>query len=165
DVGSALVINGGQPGSPNPSIYNDGDNGATSVQIQSATSTNGNTILNLLGGNVGIGTSSPQYKLDVNGGVRLTGLVMPTGAVTGYVLTSDVNGVGTWQAPTWSTLSNGNLTLTNGGSTALQISPAGIMRIGSTTPSNYPGYSLSVAGLIVSQQSAVTAVSNWSDFV
>ncbi len=44
-------------------------------------------------GNIGIGTPAPTQKLDVNGQVRIRG----GNPGTGKVLTSDVNGVGTWQ--------------------------------------------------------------------
>jgi hypothetical protein len=47
---------------------------------------------------VGIGTTAPTERLDVVGTAKMTGFNMPTGATAGYVLTSDVNGVGTWQA-------------------------------------------------------------------
>jgi hypothetical protein len=50
-----------------------------------------------LTGNVGIGMPVPQYKLDVGGTTQMTGFKMPTGAGIGEVLTSDANGVGTWQ--------------------------------------------------------------------
>ncbi|MGB2805008.1 MAG: hypothetical protein WBD64_08960 [Candidatus Zixiibacteriota bacterium] len=50
------------------------------------------------GGNVGIGTGSPGEKLDVAGTAKVTGFTMPTGAASGYVLTSDPSGAGTWQA-------------------------------------------------------------------
>ncbi|MDR1698437.1 MAG: hypothetical protein LBR75_01250 [Prevotellaceae bacterium] len=44
-------------------------------------------------GNIGIGTNEPAQKLDVNGQIRISG-----GAPgEGKVLTSDANGVGTWQ--------------------------------------------------------------------
>jgi hypothetical protein len=45
-------------------------------------------------GNVGIGTTSPTTKLDVNGQIR-----MSTGANVGYVPVSDANGVMTWTDP------------------------------------------------------------------
>jgi len=51
-----------------------------------------------LTGNVGIGTPTPQEKLDVAGTAQVTGFKMPTSASDGYVLTSDASGVGTWQA-------------------------------------------------------------------
>jgi hypothetical protein len=49
-------------------------------------------------GNVGIGTSTPTVGLDVADTVKMLGFKMPTGAANGYVLTSDTNGVGTWEA-------------------------------------------------------------------
>lgn len=48
-------------------------------------------------GNVGIGTQTPAQKLDVAGIIQTLGFKMPTGASAGKVLTSDANGVGTWQ--------------------------------------------------------------------
>jgi len=46
---------------------------------------------------VGIGTTDPTEKLDVAGTVQMTGFKLSTGATSGYVLTSDASGVGTWQ--------------------------------------------------------------------
>ncbi|HEX7319905.1 MAG TPA: hypothetical protein VF399_06070 [bacterium] len=65
-------------------------------------------------GNVGIGTTSPSNLLHVNGTTRTNGLLIPTGAASGYVLTSDAGGADTWQAPnshnhlgqTWSSASS-----------------------------------------------------------
>jgi hypothetical protein len=51
-------------------------------------------------GNVGIGSSAPAEKLDVNGNIKATGFVLPTDAGPGKVLTSDATGNATWQAAT-----------------------------------------------------------------
>jgi hypothetical protein len=48
-------------------------------------------------GDVGIGTTTPTEKLHVNGTVRMNGLKLGTSATAGHVLTTDANGVGTWQ--------------------------------------------------------------------
>jgi hypothetical protein len=47
------------------------------------------------GGNVGIGMTSPTQKLDIDGQIRIRG----GNPDAGRVLTSDVNGVASWQAP------------------------------------------------------------------
>lgn len=48
-------------------------------------------------GDVGIGTTSPAARLDVNGTARMTGFRLTTGAGNGLVLMSDASGNGTWQ--------------------------------------------------------------------
>lgn len=49
--------------------------------------------------NIGVGTNTPSYKLQVIGTVSTTGFKMTNGASNGYVLTSDASGNATW-APT-----------------------------------------------------------------
>jgi hypothetical protein len=60
----------------------------------------GGSVINVVdsAGNYGIGTFSPTEKLDVVGTAKMTGFKMATGASSGYVLTSDGSGTGTWQA-------------------------------------------------------------------
>ena len=48
---------------------------------------------------VGIGTGTPTARLDVNGGVKMTGFRLGTSATSGQVLTADASGNGTWQPP------------------------------------------------------------------
>ncbi|MCD4746865.1 MAG: hypothetical protein K8R58_11260, partial [Bacteroidales bacterium] len=48
-------------------------------------------------GQVGIGTLNPTEHLDVVGTIKMGGFKMQGGAAIGLVLTSDANGVGTWQ--------------------------------------------------------------------
>ncbi len=70
-------------------------------------------------GNFGIGTNAPVEKLDVAGTAQMLGFKLPTGAGNGLVLTSDINGTGTWQpvsgggGPFWSLTGNTGTTNTN----------------------------------------------------
>jgi hypothetical protein len=90
-----------------------------------------------LGGDVGIGTTSPGAKLDVAGTARMGGFVLPTGAAAGRVLTSDAGGVGTWQpvADLWvdqtGDTMTGTLTLNPGVDQALDVSTGSIYKGGS----------------------------------
>ena len=54
----------------------------------------GNNIFNTNTGNVGVGTNNPTAKLDVNGTFRIANGTQ----ALGKVLTSDVNGIATWQS-------------------------------------------------------------------
>jgi len=67
--------------------------------------TSGNNIYKL-NGNVGIGTYNPSQRLDVNGNLKATGFMMPTGAGPGKVLTSDASGNATWANTQWTASGN-----------------------------------------------------------
>jgi len=75
-------------------------------------------------GNVGIGTTSPAEKLDVDGTVRMNGFKLATAPQDGYVLTSNAAGQGTWQPASdglWSPGTSGKIYY-NGGNVGIGIS-------------------------------------------
>lgn len=82
----------------------------------------GNERMRIAGnGNVGIGTNAPSAKLDVAGTIKISG-----GAPgTGKVLTSDANGLASWQTPA------------AGGSSFFQVSPTNSNHIIYTNAANY----------------------------
>ena len=54
----------------------------------------------MAGGGIGFGTTSPSYPVDIETTINGAGIKINDGnQAAGYVLTSDANGVGTWQAP------------------------------------------------------------------
>lgn len=70
-------------------------------------------------GNVGIGTTSPGQKLEVNGSIKMT----DGNQGSGKVLTSDANGVASWQSPNSSFTSASSFTLADGSnSTSAMVS-------------------------------------------
>jgi hypothetical protein len=58
----------------------------------------GNVILANIRGNVGIGTTAPNYKLDVAGTGSFYNIRISSGATAGYVLTTNSTGNASWQA-------------------------------------------------------------------
>jgi hypothetical protein len=58
---------------------------------------------------LGVGLTMPSERLDVNGTVRMTGFKMSTGATSGWVLTSDLAGRGTWQPLNFTGAAGGDL--------------------------------------------------------
>lgn len=141
--GAPINIMGGQAGAGGniiggPVFVDGGSNGGGSVANQ-------NVLLQTINpGNVGISSAVPTQKLDVAGTVKMTGFNMPTGASSGYVLTTNSVGIGTW-AP--STGSGGSGTVTSVAATVpsvLSISGSPITGSG-TLAIGYSGTALPVA--------------------
>ncbi|MBS1715293.1 MAG: hypothetical protein JST30_13245 [Armatimonadetes bacterium] len=82
-------------------------------------------------GYIGIGTTAPTSTLDVNGTATLGGLLVPAGAGSGKVLTSDDFGNATWQNP-------GGFALPYAGSSA--VPGAGVFEV--TNGADGPGWAL-----------------------
>jgi hypothetical protein len=100
-------------------IKNNGNVGIGSIMPNGSLDVEGTvypTVFNAVSGtlNVGIGSFAPGQKLDIQGTARMTGFNLSTSPTSGYVLTSDTNGNGTWQAAStgtnyWNYSSSGNI--------------------------------------------------------
>lgn len=84
-----------------------------------------NSFIGIGNGNTGIGTLNPGSLLDVAGTARMTGFNMPTGASSGYILTSNGVGVGTWAPASsggslqWTTANTNDVYLPNSGNVGI----------------------------------------------
>jgi hypothetical protein len=105
-------------------------------------------------GNIGIGTTTPAAKLDVNGQIKISG---GTPGV-GKVLTSDANGLATWVAPT----AGGSGTVTSV-SVATANGFAGTVANATTTPA--VTLSTSVNGLVKGNGTALSAAVAGTDYL
>jgi len=67
----------------------------SSLYYKSTDTTNTRFYIDNNSGNIGIGTTTPQAKLDISGNIRITDGTQGAGKV----LTSDANGLASWQTP------------------------------------------------------------------
>ena len=119
------------------------------------------TILSLLlatlsiNAQVGIGTTTPTETLDVNGTTKTKGIILSTNPNVGYVLTSDVNGRGTWQQPN-SSVGNivvGNISL-NG--VNIPFNTGGFVQTGSSITLPKGRYVVNVTMLLAPREQLTT---------
>ncbi|WP_433814071.1 hypothetical protein [Flavobacterium johnsoniae] len=82
------------------------------------------------GGKVGIGTAAPTNNLEINGANgTATGLKLPTGASSGKVLTSDIDGNAVWQS---GAIQLQTIVTAIGGSTIIPISAMQVPKLVNT---------------------------------
>jgi hypothetical protein len=130
-----IVLNG------TTGITNDG--GYTGDGISFADTTPANTLVTTTGGNVGIGTSNPTARLDVNGTGRFTQQIAPSSGVGLEVLYDTINSIGVLQtydrgasAYRQTTIDGSVLRFNTNGSERMRIDSSGNLLVGTTTASN-----------------------------
>jgi hypothetical protein len=82
-------------------------------------------------GNVGINTTEPAEKLDIVGTAKMDGFQLTTAPASGYVLTSDASGVGSWQAT--GAVADGDWTISGDD---MYSNPIGNVGIGDMSPNS-----------------------------
>lgn len=120
--GSITVTTGGSGSNPSSPT--------NSIQYNNGGSFGGNSGLLFVAPNVGINSATPGQILDVKGTIRTTGFTLTTSPTSGYVLTTDSNGNGSWVASsgggsgtvTSVTLATPNSSLTLGGTNPITTS-------------------------------------------
>jgi hypothetical protein len=86
-------------------------------------------------GRLGVGVSNPDQTLDVAGTIEMTGFKLPTDAMADYVLTSDGNGVGTWQAASGGSGDGHSLDASDGSPIdAVYVNASGNVGVGTSSP-------------------------------
>ena len=103
---------------------------------------------------IGSVTDNGNSLLQINGNMWTTGLTIPTGATSGYVLTSDAGGNATWQPG-----GAGGHWLPVGGGVYDSLDNVAI------GTSNTQGYKLAVNGSAVFTRVVVKPQANWPDYV
>jgi hypothetical protein len=109
---------------------------------------------------IGIRNNKPSEALDVNGNIRTAGFILPTGAAAGRVLTSDANGLASWQPAAGGI---GSWTLT--GNDLLNKNPGLVLIGGNTNPAPSDAtLKLAVNGTGYMKKLRITQA-GWADYV
>lgn len=134
-------INTSTPSAALDIVSKDSTSATKALEINNSSNTEMVTVLN--NGNVGVGTSSPTNSLHVNGSFRLNDGTEQNARV----LTSDSNGVGTWQA-----LSAGNKTavITGSGTQNFSTSSGSTFSGTYTISSNQIGATVNATNIFLS---------------
>ncbi len=143
--------------------------GATNyLSIWTGVATLGNSILHQTGGNIGIGITAPSQKLDVTGTIKMLGFQLPTNATSGYILTSDASGFGTWQSLSALPSGTAGQTLRYNGTNWLADSflynTGSAIGIGTTTPASILDiWASSTAAALTIRQSGTGNIAEFKD--
>lgn len=108
--------------------------------------------------NVGIGTATPRNALDVIGTAQMTGFSLTTNPTSGYVLTTNSIGIGTW-APAPSGGGSGTVTTV---SVVSANGLAGTVANATTTPAIT--LSTSITGLLKGNGTSISSASSGTDY-
>ena len=142
----SMAIGLGNPAGTNPQVK-----GTSSLGIfmgdQSGVAVTANNVMSIMGGKVGISTTSPQTKLDVNGTIRFAygGELCSASTVGGLYYSSATHLMyGCLTAPTWTQIATAAGSPAAGSSTQVQFNSGG--NLGGSSNLTWSGTTLAITG-------------------
>jgi hypothetical protein len=153
NAGSAIVIGSGNTFIGEGSNATGDFSNASAIGFGATVGASNSMVLGNASVKVGIGTSTPGTALDVVGTARTTAFNLSTSPTSGYVLTSDSSGNGTWQASAIS-----GITQLTGDGTAGPGSGSQVLTLSTVNPNvGSFGSASSVATFTVNGKGLITA--------
>jgi hypothetical protein len=120
-----------------------------------------NLILNRDGGNVGIGTTSPGYKLDVKGDINYSGGLYKNG-IRGIPSEDmrpswyeDIFPAFTWATTNWTNIKTQNISVNTNSILKIDVTGTAVRSAISPCPASYYEYRLSIDGNVISPEYAL----------